>query len=116
MTLWTDLIDPATLTGYARRSLEEYEAEKGSLARWLPNREVADTVVRFVSGQKGGAKPRVSSPEPLRSILITSAPRSPSIWVQVGPARTRVRSRTRRPVRGPAGLVMAGVSGALGQA
>lgn len=53
MALWTDLIDPATLTGYARRSLEEYEAEKGSLARWLPNREVANTVVRFVSGQKG---------------------------------------------------------------
>lgn len=53
MALWTDLIDPATLTGYARRSLEEYEAEKGTLARWLPNREVADTVVRFVSGSKG---------------------------------------------------------------
>ncbi len=53
MALWTDLIDPATLTGYARRSLEEYEAEKGSLARWLPNREVADTVVRFISGSKG---------------------------------------------------------------
>lgn len=53
MALWTDLIDPATLTGYARRSLEEYEAEKGTLARWLPNREVADTVVRFISGSKG---------------------------------------------------------------
>src|ERR1700678_2534621 len=32
----------------------------------------------------GGAKPRVSSPAPGRSILITSAPRSPSIWAQVG--------------------------------
>lgn len=53
MALWTDLIDPATLTGYARRSLEEYEAEKGTLARWLPNREVADIVVRFVAGQSG---------------------------------------------------------------
>ncbi len=53
MALWTDLIDPATLTGYARRSLEEYEAERGTLARFLPNREVADTVVRFVSGRKG---------------------------------------------------------------
>lgn len=53
MALWTDLIEPATLTGYARRSLEEYEAEKGTLARFLPNREVADTVVRFVSGSKG---------------------------------------------------------------
>lgn len=53
MALWTDLIDPATLTGYARRSLEEYEAERGTLAQFLPNREVADTVVRFVSGQAG---------------------------------------------------------------
>lgn len=53
MALWTDLIDPATLTGYARRSLEEYEAERGTLARFLPNREVADTVVRFISGSKG---------------------------------------------------------------
>lgn len=53
MALWTDLIDPAELTGYARRSLEEYEAEKGTLARFLPNREVLDTVVRFIAGRKG---------------------------------------------------------------
>ncbi len=51
--LWTDLIDPATLTGYARRALEEYEQAKGTLARWLPNREVTDIVVRFVAGQAG---------------------------------------------------------------
>jgi hypothetical protein len=53
MALWTDLIDPATLTGYARASLADYEARKGTLARWLPNREVADVVVRFVAGQTG---------------------------------------------------------------
>ena len=53
MALWTDVIDPATLTGYARRSLEEYEQAKGTLARWLPNREVADIVVRFIAGQSG---------------------------------------------------------------
>lgn len=53
MALWTDIVDPATLTGYARRSLEEYEAEKGTLAQFLPNREVVDTVVRFISGRKG---------------------------------------------------------------
>jgi hypothetical protein len=32
MALWTDVIDPATLTGYARASLEDYEARKGTLA------------------------------------------------------------------------------------
>lgn len=53
MALWTDIIDPATLTGYARASLADYEANKGTLARWLPNREVADIVVRFVSGSAG---------------------------------------------------------------
>lgn len=51
--LWTDLIDPATLTGYARQSLAEYEASRGTLARWLPNRFVADIVVQFFKGQTG---------------------------------------------------------------
>lgn len=53
MALWTDLITPAELTGYARESLAAYEARKGTLARWLPNREVLDIVVRFVKGQSG---------------------------------------------------------------
>lgn len=53
MPLWTDIIDPATLTGYARASLADYEARRGTLARFLPNREVLDTVVRFVQGQSG---------------------------------------------------------------
>ena len=53
MALWTDIIDPATLTGYARASLAEYEAKKGTLARWLPNREVNDIVVRFIAGSTG---------------------------------------------------------------
>lgn len=53
MAIWTDIIDPATLTGYARRSLEEYEQAQGTLARYLPNREVADIVVRFRKGRNG---------------------------------------------------------------
>lgn len=53
MALWTDIIDPATLTGYARASLADYEAKRGTLARWLPNREVSDIVVRFVAGSAG---------------------------------------------------------------
>lgn len=51
--LWTDIVDPATLTGYARAALEEYERRKGTLARWLPNRFVADIVVKFIAGQNG---------------------------------------------------------------
>lgn len=53
MALWTDIIDPAELTGYARASLADYEASRGTLARYLPNREVADIVVRFVAGSNG---------------------------------------------------------------
>ena len=52
-TLWTDIIDPAELTGYARASLNDYEASKGTLARWLPNREVMDVVARFIAGGSG---------------------------------------------------------------
>lgn len=51
--LWTDIIDPAELTGYVRASLEDYERQQGTLARWLPNREVADINVRFRKGRNG---------------------------------------------------------------
>lgn len=51
--LWTDIIDPATLTGYVRESLSAIEARKGSLARYLPNRTVSDIIVRFRSGSAG---------------------------------------------------------------
>ncbi len=53
MAIWTDIIDPATLTGYARASLADYEAAKGTLAQWLPNRTVTDTVVRLMQGDAG---------------------------------------------------------------
>src|SRR5438105_713151 len=49
----------------------------------------------------GGTDRRVSSPAGIFSILITSAPMSASISVQVGPAMTWVRSTTFIPLRGP---------------
>lgn len=80
MALWTDIIEPADLTGYARASLEEYEASKGTLARFLPNREVVDTVVRFVAGRKGlveearfrayDAEPEVGKQEPAKRTIL----------------------------------------------
>lgn len=51
--LWTDVVTPAELTGYARAALEDYERSKGTLARWLPNRPVDDVVARFVAGETG---------------------------------------------------------------
>lgn len=53
MALWTDIIEPAELTGYVRTSLEEREKAKGSLARYLPHREVLDVAARFVVGESG---------------------------------------------------------------
>lgn len=51
MALWTDIIDPATLTGYTRAGLDE--AQKGSLARWLPNTLKNDNVFRFYESESG---------------------------------------------------------------
>lgn len=53
MPLWNDVITPAELTGYARASMADYELRRGTLARWLPNREIADIVARFFRGQTG---------------------------------------------------------------
>ena len=52
--------------------------------------------------QYGGAQARASSPGPGRSILITSAPMSPRICVQKGPATFWVRSATTMPSNGSA--------------
>ena len=49
----------------------------------------------------GGTVLRVSSPFGVFSILMTSAPMSASMSVQVGPAITCVRSTTFNPVSGP---------------
>lgn len=53
MALWTDVIDPETLTGYARASMEDYEQSKGSLVDYLPNEIKNDIVARFVTGKNG---------------------------------------------------------------
>src|SRR6185437_12753263 len=59
-------------------------------------------------------KARASSPVPGRSILITSAPRSPSICAERGPASTRVRSRILMPESGRADMVSSGVFSGFG--
>lgn len=80
MRLWTDVIDPATLTGYARAALADMEQRRGSLARWLPNREVGDIVVRFLKGQTGlipiakfrsyDAEPEIGARQPAKRVTL----------------------------------------------
>lgn len=53
MPLWTDIIEPAELTGYARAEQALYEDQNGTLARYLPNREVPDIAVSFIAGANG---------------------------------------------------------------
>lgn len=53
MTIWTDIITPAALTGYARQALADRERAKGTLARWLPNKPIPDIVAKFVAGANG---------------------------------------------------------------
>ena len=47
MPLWTDIIDPVQATAIARVSLEEYELQWGSLARYLPNVPTTGQYVEF---------------------------------------------------------------------
>lgn len=51
--LWTELIDPVELTGFARDFMEEFELQNGTLARYLPNREVEDIFVEVTVGDSG---------------------------------------------------------------
>jgi hypothetical protein len=53
MPLWTDVLEPATLTGFARASVQAYEDKNGSLERYLPNTHVDDTHVSFELGENG---------------------------------------------------------------
>ncbi len=56
MALWTELISPAELTGFARAAQEDYEASQGTLARWLPNTAVPDVVVRTLVSSDGSGE------------------------------------------------------------
>ncbi|AGG66883.1 major capsid protein [Corynebacterium callunae] len=55
MQLWTDVFDPADLTEFARKTLEETESAnaKGSLTSFLPNETVDSVSVRFTRVDNG---------------------------------------------------------------
>ena len=79
-SLWTDVIDPAELTGYVREDLAAYEARKGSLAVYLPNRYTTDIVARFFKGQNGlvdearfrayDAEPEIGRARPVQRVVL----------------------------------------------
>jgi len=53
MPLWTDVLEPAELTGFARAGLQAAEDRNGTLERYLPNTHVDDTHVEFEIGENG---------------------------------------------------------------
>lgn len=53
MPLWTEILEPAELTGFARASLQAREDANGSLERYLPNTHVDNTHVKFEIGENG---------------------------------------------------------------
>lgn len=54
MDMWTELVEPVELTGYARARLEDYERQQnGSLVSFLPNEFLNDIVAQFEVGQTG---------------------------------------------------------------
>lgn len=53
MDLYTDHIQPAELTGYARTALEDLAVNRFMLARWLPDNTVSDLMYRVERGRAG---------------------------------------------------------------
>lgn len=54
--LWTEVVAPAEITGFARAAQEDYELTQGTLARWLPNTTTTDVVVRTIVGVDGSGE------------------------------------------------------------
>lgn len=53
MDLYTDHIQPAELTGYARTALNDLAENRFTLSRWLPNQTVPDLMYRVERGATG---------------------------------------------------------------
>jgi hypothetical protein len=51
-----DLIDPPTLTGFARQALRDLDENEFSLSPYFPARQTVDTMVTYGSGQAGLAR------------------------------------------------------------
>ena len=47
MALWSDIVNPVLATAYARLTMQEYEQQNGTLARYLPNVAVDGNYVEF---------------------------------------------------------------------
>lgn len=47
MALWFDIVSPVLATAYARLTMQEYEQQNGTLARYLPNVAVDGNYVEF---------------------------------------------------------------------
>src|SRR6476646_3260151 len=89
----------STSTSHFLTSASRIAFPFGFLASTVIERLFALSIVKYRLSTPGMSRswPRVTSPSPARSTLMTSAPSHASSCVQVGPDCTCVKSRTRTP-------------------
>ena len=89
----------STITSHCLIRLTSTSLPLGSLVLSVMERLLWFSMVKYRLSASGMSRswPRVASPSPAFSTLITSAPNHASSWVQVGPDCTCVKSRMRTP-------------------
>ncbi len=92
----------STITSDSLISFSSTALPSGFLVSSVSERLLLLSIVKYSASASGMSRNwlRVTSPEPGRSTLITSAPNQASIWVQAGPAWTWVKSMILMPLRG----------------
>ena len=92
----------STITSDSLISFSSTALPSGFLVSSVSERLLLLSIVKYSASASGTSRSwlRVTSPEPGRSTLITSAPNQASIWVQAGPACTCVKSMILMPLRG----------------
>ena len=95
----TEVLDDHIGAGRSSTSRGPGRRDPSGRARCSPCPGWRTGSTRMMPSSANGPICRVSSPLPGRSILMTRAPASASIRVQVGPASTRVKSTTVMPSR-----------------
>ena len=92
----------STITSDSLISFSSTALPSAFLVSSVSERLLLLSMVKYSASASGMSRSwlRVTSPEPGRSTLMTSAPNQASIWVQAGPACTCVKSMILMPWRG----------------
>ena len=103
--LWTEVVQPQSLTTVARETLDERERSKNILARFLPNRVVDDIYVQLYATNNGlveaaeyraydAETPIGATPGGKKNLLGVAAPGPENPRQRIRPASGSRRQRT----------------------